>query len=62
MAQPNKVDFGVRKVLKRKEVSRDCMTYYEHGALANAECVHLWTPWGYEVLSATSVHLGRYYL
>ena len=23
MVQPNKVDFGVRKVLKRKEVSRD---------------------------------------
>jgi hypothetical protein len=31
MAQPNKVDFGVRKVLKRKEVSRDWMALSGHG-------------------------------
>jgi hypothetical protein len=30
-SQPNKVDFGVRKVLKRNEASRDCMTSSEHG-------------------------------
>jgi hypothetical protein len=27
MVQPNKVDFDVRKVLKRKKASRDCMTW-----------------------------------
>jgi hypothetical protein len=31
MAQPNKVDFDVRKVLKRKEVSRDRIKSSEHG-------------------------------
>jgi hypothetical protein len=31
MVQPNKVDFDVRKVLKRKKVSRDRMTLSEHG-------------------------------
>jgi hypothetical protein len=31
MAQPNKVVFDVRKVLKRKKVSRDWMTLSEHG-------------------------------
>jgi hypothetical protein len=28
MAQPNKVDFDVRKLLKRKKVLRDCMTLF----------------------------------
>jgi hypothetical protein len=31
MAQPNKVDFDVRKVLKRKGVSRDWMNLSGHG-------------------------------
>ena len=31
MVQPNKVDFDVRKLLKRKEVSRDRMALSEHG-------------------------------
>jgi hypothetical protein len=31
MAQPNMVDFDVRKVLKRKKASRDRMTLSEHG-------------------------------
>jgi hypothetical protein len=31
MVQSNKVDFGVRKVLKQKEVLRDWMTSSEHG-------------------------------
>ena len=31
MAQPNKVDFGVRKVLKRKKASRDWMASPDHG-------------------------------
>jgi hypothetical protein len=31
MAQPNRVDFDVRKVLKRKEVSGDWMASSEHG-------------------------------
>jgi hypothetical protein len=31
MVQPNKVDFDVRKLLKRKKVSRDCMALSEHG-------------------------------
>jgi hypothetical protein len=31
MAQPNKIDFDVRKVLKRKEVSRDWMALSGHG-------------------------------
>jgi hypothetical protein len=30
MAQPNKVDFVVREVLKRKKVSRDRMALPEH--------------------------------
>jgi hypothetical protein len=30
MAQPNKVDFVVREVLKRKEVPRDRMALPEH--------------------------------
>jgi hypothetical protein len=38
MAQPNKVDFDVRKVLKRKEVSRDCMTLSEHGECCIKRC------------------------
>jgi hypothetical protein len=41
MAQPsntNKVDFDVRKVLKRKEVSRDCMTLSEHGEFCIKGC------------------------
>jgi hypothetical protein len=32
-AQPNKVGFDVRKVLKRKKVSRDWMPLPEHGLL-----------------------------
>jgi hypothetical protein len=31
MVQPNKVDFDVRKVLKRKKVPRDCMALSGHG-------------------------------
>jgi hypothetical protein len=31
VVQPNKVDFDVRKVLKRKKVSRDWMPLSEHG-------------------------------
>jgi hypothetical protein len=31
MVQPNKADFDVRKVLKRKKVSRDRMALSEHG-------------------------------
>jgi hypothetical protein len=31
MVQPNRVDFDVRKVLKRKEVSRDWMALSGHG-------------------------------
>jgi hypothetical protein len=31
LVQPNKVDFDVRKVLKRKKVSRDWKTSSEHG-------------------------------
>jgi hypothetical protein len=38
MAQPNKVDFDVRKVLKRKEVSRDYMTLSEHGEFGIKRC------------------------
>jgi hypothetical protein len=38
MVQPNKVDFGVRKLLKRKEVSRDCMTLSEHGECCIRRC------------------------
>ena len=38
MVQPNKVDFDVRKLLKRKKVSRDCMTYSEHGECCIRRC------------------------
>jgi hypothetical protein len=38
MAQPNKVDFDVRKVLKRKKVSRDRTTFYEHGEFCIKRC------------------------
>jgi hypothetical protein len=38
MAQPNKVDFDVRKVLKRKAVSRDRMTSSEHGKFCIKRC------------------------
>jgi hypothetical protein len=38
MAQPNKVDFDVRKVLKRKKASRDCMTLSEHGEFCIKRC------------------------
>ena len=38
MAQPNKVDFGVRKLLKRKEVSRDCMALSAHGKYCIKRC------------------------
>ena len=38
MVQPNKVDFGVRKLLKRKKVSRDCMTSSEHGECCIRRC------------------------
>jgi hypothetical protein len=38
MVQPNKVDFDVRKVLKRKEVSRDCMALSEHGEFCIKRC------------------------
>jgi hypothetical protein len=31
MVQPNKVDFDVRKVLKRKKASKDWMALSEHG-------------------------------
>jgi hypothetical protein len=31
MVQPNKVDFDVRKALKRKKASRDWMALSEHG-------------------------------
>ena len=31
MAQPNGVDFDVRKLLKRKKVLRDRMALHEHG-------------------------------
>jgi hypothetical protein len=31
MVQPSRVDFDVRKVLKRKKVSRDWMAFSEHG-------------------------------
>jgi hypothetical protein len=31
MVQPNKVDFDVRKLRKRKRVSRDRMALHEHG-------------------------------
>jgi hypothetical protein len=38
MAQPNKADFDVRKVLKRKKASRDCMTSSEHGEFCIKRC------------------------
>jgi hypothetical protein len=40
MAQPNKADFDVRKVLKRKKVSRDCMALLipEHGEFCIKRC------------------------
>jgi hypothetical protein len=38
MAQPNKVDFDVRKVLKQKKVSRDWMTLSEHGEFCIKRC------------------------
>jgi hypothetical protein len=37
MVQPNKVDFDVRKLLKRKKVSRDCMTLSGHGKFCIAQ-------------------------
>jgi hypothetical protein len=36
MVQPNKVDFDVRKVLDRKEVSRDWMALSEHHGAPDA--------------------------
>jgi hypothetical protein len=36
--QPNKVDFDVRKLLKRKEVPRDCMILSEHGNFCIKRC------------------------
>jgi hypothetical protein len=38
VVQPNKVYFDVRKVLKRKKVSRDCMTLSEHGKFCIKRC------------------------
>jgi hypothetical protein len=38
MVQPNKADFGVRKVLKRKKVSKDCMALSERGEFFIKRC------------------------
>ena len=37
MVQPNKVDFDVRKLRKRKKVSRDRMALHEHVANVASE-------------------------
>jgi hypothetical protein len=38
MVQPNKVDFDVRKLLKRKKASRDCMALSGHGQFCITRC------------------------
>jgi hypothetical protein len=38
MAQPNKVDFDVRKLLKQKKVSRDRMALPEHSECCIRRC------------------------
>ena len=38
VVQPNKVDFDVRKLRKRKKVSRDRMTLSEHGECCIRRC------------------------
>jgi hypothetical protein len=38
MVQPNKVDFDVRKLLKRKKVSRDRMALHGHSECCIRRC------------------------